>query len=256
MKYIRFKKNEIISYGLLSGKKIEALDKAPWLDEKKTGEEYQLEDVSLLSPCLPGKIIAVAVNYPGTTNALPDSIEPLVFLMATNSIADPNTNIIIPFEGTKVWGEPELALVIGKRLKNCTLEEAEKALYGYTIANDITSHNINQWDHHLARSKAVDNFCPLGPYIETQYDPYKKEIKGYQNGNLVRKGRLDDRFFREPNLIQLLSSWITIEPGDVILTGTPGRIGERFFISKDTVYRCEIEGLGSLENSFSLINQS
>ena len=90
----------------------------------------------------------------------------------------------------------------------------------------------------------------------TQYDPYKKEIKGYQNGNLVRKGRLDDRFFREPNLIQLLSSWITIEPGDVILTGTPGRIGERFFISKDTVYRCEIEGLGSLENSFSLINQS
>jgi len=250
MKVIRFRHNQSIYYGELQGNEIYQLTDAPWFQGKRTEQYFELNQVELISPCKPGKIIATAINYTGATGLSDSTDEPLVFFKPSTSVIGPNEEIISPFNGLKVWGECELAIVINKKLKNATTEEVNESIFGYTVGNDVSADNVGDWDHHLARSKGIDTFCALGPWIDTEFKPDSQRIKGYHNDILLREGLLSERLSQEPELLVWLSSWITLEPGDVILTGAPCRVRDREYLSNGDYFRCEIDGLGSIENKF------
>ena len=208
--------------------------------------------VSLTYPCSPGKIIGVAINYKKATGLIEGMKEPLVFLKSPNCLIGPGDKILAPFSDINIWGESELVVVIKKRLINATQSEAREGVLGYSIGNDVSANNINDWDHHLARSKAADTFCSLGPWIDTQFDPSGKTIEAWHNDVLIRHGSLDDMLWNPIELVVWLSSWMTLEPWDIILTGTPPRVISRIYFKEGDEFRCCIEGLGELRNGFSV----
>ena len=250
MKFIRFEHKKKYFYGLLNNKKIRVYSDAPWKNGKAVDQIISINDVKLLSPCQPGKVVATAINYQGASGFTEKMDEPLVFIKPPSSVIGPNEKIISPFKDTSVWGEPELAIVIGKTLSKGNAYESSDAILGYTIANDVTCENTHQRDHHLARSKAADTFCVLGPWIDTKFIPGHKQVCGYQNDILIRKGFFHERIWKEPELLVWLSLWMTLEPGDVVLTGTPGRVVDRVYLKNNDKYCCEVEGLGKISNSF------
>jgi 2-keto-4-pentenoate hydratase/2-oxohepta-3-ene-1,7-dioic acid hydratase in catechol pathway len=184
--------------------------------------------------------VALAINFPGATGLTETMPEPLVFLKAGTSACGPYDDIVSPFPGINVWGECELALVIGRN----------NSIYGYAAANDVSADNIEGWDHHLARSKAADTFCPLGPWIDTEYEPRNRRIEGLQNGELIRRGNSDDRLWQDERIVRRLSTWMTLEPWDVILTGAPARVVPRRYLKEGDEFAVRIEGLGELRNRF------
>jgi 2-keto-4-pentenoate hydratase/2-oxohepta-3-ene-1,7-dioic acid hydratase in catechol pathway len=178
--------------------------------------------------------------------------EPVVFLKSPTSVCAPHDDVVSRFDaGTLVWGESELAIVIGHRLSCATIDEATKGIFGWTLANDVTAENIDGRDHHLARSKAADSFCPIGPYIDTTYSPDGRQIQGFHNGKLVRDGSTADFFWDHLTLIRRLSCWITLEPWDVILTGAPPLVGPLTYLGNGDTFVVRAEGFESdLVNSF------
>ena len=257
MRYIRYNNNNNIEHGiLLTDNSIQPITQLPYGDNTlniiKDGPTILLEDVGLLAPCQPGKIVATAINYPGATGLTEKVDEPLVFIKPSNSVIGPNQTIVSPFKDVPVWGEPELAIVIGKRLSKATTVEASNAIFGYTIGNDVSCENVHGWDHHLARSKGADTFCVLGPWIDTEYKLDNQQIRGYHNNTLIRSGYCKQRIWKEPELLVWLSSWMTLEPGDVVLTGAPSRVRDRMYFEDKDIFTCEIEGLGRLLNPFEL----
>ena len=141
-------------------------------------------------------------------------------------------------------------MVIGKKLQKANTEEANSAVFGYTVGNDVSCENVLDWDHHLARSKGADTFCVLGPAIDTDFEPNGKYICGHHNDILMREGYCEQRLWQEPELLVWLSSWMTLEPGDVILTGAPSRVRDRVYFTDGDSFTCKIEGLGEISNSF------
>ena len=237
-------------FGVLDGEWIDCLSGDPLDGGEMTGERVVRADVRLLAPCSPGKVIGVAINYPGATGRDEEMSEPLVFLKSPGSVIGPDEAIVCPFPELEVWGESELALVIGKRLACGDRDAARSAVFGYTVANDVSAENVYGWDHHLARSKAIDTFCPLGPHIDTEFDPAGKRVQGFHNGELLRDGDADQRVWREPELVAWLSSWMILEPWDVILTGAPTRVRDRRYLATGDRFTCRVEGLGELSNPF------
>lgn len=250
MRFVRISSQGYEYFGRLQEKIIWIYSDAPWRGGVETGETAFLENVDLLPACKPTKVIGVALNYEGVTGSDMINQEPLIFLKSPSSIIGDGQKIISPFSDVSVWGEPELGVVIGRRLNNASIENAEAAIFGYVIANDVTCENVYGRDHHLARSKSADTFCVIGSFIDPKFDPTGKFIRGYQNGKLIREGYLDGRFFVEPSLLTWLSKWMTLEAGDVILTGAPPRIGDKKLLSHGDSYRCHIEGLDAIENPF------
>jgi len=255
VKYVRYRYEVNTECGiLLENDTIQRVEKIPYKgvrDQQITNTKpLSLSEVELLSPCEPGKIIATAINYPGATGLTKKVNEPLIFIKPSSSVIGPDQTIISPFKDTPVWGEPELAIVIGQTLSKASTEEAIKAVFGYTIGNDISCENIHGWDHHLARSKGADTFCVLGPWIDTEYNPDGKRIRGFHNKILIRDGHCQERLSKEPELLVWLSSWMTLEPGDVILTGAPSRVRERIYFEEGDRFTCDIDGLGELSNPF------
>ena len=170
-----------------------------------------------------------------------------MFFKPSTSVTGPNMSVR-NYLLRNIWGEAELAIVIGKRTSRVSEADAMNSIFGYTIANDVSADNLYDWDHHLARSKGADTFCPLGPWIDTDFVPRGQRIDAYQNGELLRRGTLDQRLFGEAVLISLLSRWMTLEPWDVILTGAPVRVRPRLYLKNGDEFRCVIEGLGELVN--------
>ena len=250
MKLIRFLYSKKAYYGDLEDGEVTLWSNAPWLGGHRSTEKLLFKDVKLLAPCQPGKVVATAINYPGATGLNKGANEPLFFIKPSSSVIGPGQSIISPFSDVLVWGECELGVVIGKRLQRANIREVEDGILGYTIGNDVSAENIQGWDHHLARSKGVDTFCPLGPWIDTGFNPQDKIISGYHNTELMRKGCLSERLCKEPDLLVWLSSWMTLEPGDVVLTGAPTRVRERVYFKDGDCFTCRIEGLGELSNPF------
>ena len=250
MKLIRFEIEGSQFYGEISNKFVYQWSDAPWINGKKLPKKYSLEDVKIIAPCEPGKVIGVAVNYPGATGLSSANRRPLVFIKPSSSVIGPNENIRPPNGIDKIWGEGELGIVIGKKLSKANSDEAMEGIFGYTIGNDVSCENNSGWDHHLAESKCADTFCVLGPWIDTKFQPSKQVITSYHNKTLMRKGLCDERLLKEPDLLVWLSSWMTLEPGDLILTGAPSRVRERIYFRDGDSYSCEIEGLGVLSNPF------
>jgi len=248
MKIVRIKHQEIEQFGTILGHEIQIYHGVPWGNFIESNIFLNVDEVEFLPPILPTKIICIALNYSNSPNN--EAFEPVVFLKPPSSLIGNNGKIESPFILLDVWGESELGIVINKQAKNITEKESISYILGYTIANDVTANNIDNRDHHLARSKCADSFCAVGPWIDTDFNPGNNCIQGFQNNILIRESNLNKRIWGDAKIISWLSSWMTLEPGDLILTGAPPRVTNKIFLKNNDVYSCKIENLGILENTF------
>lgn len=232
-----------------------------WLHDDKIGDiegdvfgEYQrkeakapLSDVKLLAPALPSKIICVGRNYVEHAKELGNDVPsiPLIFMKPPSSIINPGDAIVLPPQSQQVEHEAELVVVIGKRGRNVTGEEAKDHVFGYTVGNDVTARDLQKTDDQWTRAKGFDTFCPFGPWIDTDFDIADAVITCRVNGQPRQMASTRDVVFGVPNLIAYISSVMTLEPGDLIFTGTPAGVGP---LKDGDEVVVEIEGLGILRN--------
>jgi 2-keto-4-pentenoate hydratase/2-oxohepta-3-ene-1,7-dioic acid hydratase in catechol pathway len=204
--------------------------------------------VRILPPVNPSKLIAVGLNYADhareTQQPLPK--EPLFWFKAPSSLLPDGGKIEIPFPEHRTDYEAELAIVIGRRGRNITPTAAPRYIFGYTAAQDITDRTIQAAESQWARAKSFDTFTPLGPYVETQLDPHGLSIQLFQNGQLRQNSNTSQLIFNCYQLVSFISTYMTLLPGDVILTGTPGGIGP---IKSGDRLEVRIQGLAPLINT-------
>jgi len=204
----------------------------------------------LLVPCKPTKVVALAINYQGATGQTASMSEPLVFLKSTNAVVDCNQQVKLLFK-SNTWGEAELGVVIGKTTTpGVTAANVKDFILGYVPANDVSCDNVDDRDHHLARSKSADGFCPLGQYVDTDYDFRGKKILAYHNNTLLREGNTNQIIWDPERIVVWLAGWMTLYPGDVVITGTPSRVRDRMFLKDGDTYTVKIEGFPDLVTKF------
>ncbi len=212
------------------------------------GEQVgELRRLTLLSPCQPTKIIALGRNY--AAHAAEHGTEvpsrPLIFLKPPSAVIGPGEPIVCPPQSARVEHEVELAVVIGRRARQVAAADAWDYVLGYTCANDVTARDLQHTDEQWTRAKGFDTFAPLGPWIVTDLDPTSLTLTCRVNGQVKQQGSTSDMVFKTPQLIEFISAVMTLEPGDVILTGTPKGVGP---IRPGDQVEVEIEGIGTLRN--------
>lgn len=250
-RYVRVQNQEgKVYYGLLQPSfNVQVLDAPPWLHGQPTDLILEPDDYQILAPCAPSKIIAVGKNYANHAAEMgtPVPSEPLLFLKPPTTIIASETEIKYPYQSQRVDYEGELALVIGDRARNCTPEEAQTKIWGYTIANDVTARDLQQKDGQWTRAKGFDTFCPIGPWIVRELSPGAK-LQTFINDdtNPVQSAGIDQMVFAPDFLVSYISQVMTLLPGDLVLTGTPEGVGP---LHKGDRVRVEIEGIGRLENT-------
>lgn len=218
-----------------------------------TGQKVPLDDVRLLAPVIPrSKVVGVGRNYARHAAELGNDVpsEPLIFLKPNTSVVGPGEPIVHPAQSEDVHYEGELAVVIGRICKDVPVDDAEKVIFGYTVANDVTARDLQRRDDQWARAKGFDTFCPIGPWIETNLDPADLRVttrKGSAgtDDELVQDGRTSDMVFSVAEIIAHVSSFMTLLPGDLILTGTPEGVGPMRPGDRVSV---TVEGIGTLTN--------
>ena len=247
MKLIRFLKNDQPRYGLIEGEAIYAVEGSIFGEFRQAEKVATLTEVRLLAPCQPTKILAVGLNY--RTHAAEAGYdvpsEPLVFSKPPSSVIGPLEPIVYPILSQQMDYEGELAVVIGQRAKNVLPEKATDFILGYTCGNDVTARDLQRRDDQWTRAKGFDTFCPLGPYIVTDLDPAHLAIQTRVNGEIRQSTSTADMVFNVAELMAYVSQVMTLEPGDVILTGTPSGVGP---LQPGDVVEVEIEGIGILRN--------
>ena len=206
-----------------------------------------LSEVELLIPCTPSKIIAIVRNYRDHAKEMDAPVPdyPSIFLKPPSSLITNGEEIVLPCQSKRVEHEAELAIVVGKRVKDLQPEQVKDAILGYTIANDITARDLQAQDYQWSRAKGFDSFCPLGPWIDTDFDPSDAIISCHVNNALRQMASTKDMVFKPEQLLVYISSIMTLEPGDVILTGTPGGVGP---LQPGDLVNVHIDGLGTLVN--------
>jgi 2-keto-4-pentenoate hydratase/2-oxohepta-3-ene-1,7-dioic acid hydratase in catechol pathway len=211
------------------------------------GTRVPLEEVRLLAPCTPSKIIGVGRNYTDHAAELGNELpkEPLLFLKAPSALNDPDGAIVYPPQSSRVDYEGELAVVIGRRCRDVSKAAAADVILGYTICNDVTARDLQQTDDQWTRAKGFDTFAPLGPCIVTGLDPAGLRVRTLLNGVIKQDCPTSKLIFDVPTLIEYITAAFTLEPGDVIATGTPSGIGP---MQPGDVVTVEIEGIGVLTN--------
>jgi 2-keto-4-pentenoate hydratase/2-oxohepta-3-ene-1,7-dioic acid hydratase in catechol pathway len=247
-KIVRYEANQVVAYGVVVDRQVSHLSSEPWESLRPGPVVADLEDVTLLAPCLPSKIIAVGRNYAAhaAEHGAEVPAEPLIFLKPPSSVIGPQQAIVYPEHLSQhVDHEAELAVVIGRRARRVHRAEALAYVLGYTCANDVTARDLQQRDGQWARSKGFDTFCPLGPWIVTDLDITDIAVRCRVNTDLRQDGRTRDMVFGVDELIAYASAVMTLEPGDLILTGTPAGVGP--VLPGDRV-AVEVEGIGILEN--------
>jgi 2-keto-4-pentenoate hydratase/2-oxohepta-3-ene-1,7-dioic acid hydratase in catechol pathway len=238
----RFKYGDEIFYGEVSGENV-VVDKVLYMDT------FLLSDLELLPPTQPSKIICVGLNYRDHARELnmPVPPNPILFLKPQSAITGHLGNIVYPRSTRHVDYEGELAVIIGKRCKNISANDAESVIMGYTCFNDITARDLQKKDTQWTRSKCFDTFAPIGPYIaDRKLDISNLYIKSRVNGELRQDSSTSNLIYDVPHLIEFISSIMTLEQGDVIATGTPPGVGE---LRVGDEVEVEIENIGTLKNS-------
>jgi 2-keto-4-pentenoate hydratase/2-oxohepta-3-ene-1,7-dioic acid hydratase in catechol pathway len=248
MKIVRCKTSKSISYGILVGETVQLLQGEPFEGIEKSEEEISVHEVTLLAPCRPSKIVAIGINYAPHAQELDFQIPPvpLIFLKPSSAVIGPEEAIILPSMSQHVDYEGELAVVIGKTVKNIPEEMALDAVLGYSCINDVTARDLQKKDIQFTRSKSFDTFAPIGPCIETELNPTAVNVKSYVNGDLRQNGNTSDMIRPVPELISFISDIMTLYPGDVIATGTPAGVGPLQAGDKVSVV---IDEIGTLSNS-------
>lgn len=246
MKLIRFEREEKISFGVIHGDQVQAL-RGPPTEPLHLEETVPLSEVELLAPIVPTKIVAVGLNYRAHAKEvhLKPTEEPLIFLKPPSALNGPGSPILLPEMSQRVDYEGELAVVIGQRSKNLSEAEVAKAVLGYSCFNDVTARDLQFKDVQFTRAKAFDTFACLGPWIETEVDPKDLKIETRVNGAVKQSSRTSQMHFSVPQIISFISKIMTLEPGDVVITGTPAGVSP--LENGDTV-EVEIEGIGILSN--------
>ncbi len=245
MKIIRFSvegRNDPL-WGVIEGDRVHVTS-TPGGD--RTGGSFPVALVRLLAPALPTKIVCVGRNYHGHiremgNDSLPLPKEPGLFLKSPNTLAAPFSEIPYPHFTNELHYEGELAVVIGKRILPGTERPMDHVL-GFTAGIDLTARDCQRSDLQWIRGKSADAFCPLGPWVETGIDPGDTVVRTFVNGALRQEGRTRDMIFPVPVILRSITDFMTLEAGDVVLTGTPEGVGELF--PGDNV-EVAIDGLGS-----------
>jgi 2-keto-4-pentenoate hydratase/2-oxohepta-3-ene-1,7-dioic acid hydratase in catechol pathway len=238
-----------VRYGLIeqdAGKVHEILGE-PFDEVRATGVVRRLEEVRLLAPVLPGKIVAVGLNYKDHAREMGKAIpeDPLLFLKAPSALNDPGGDIVYPSQSSRVDYEAELAVVIGLRAKGVKASDAAAHILGYTCINDVTARDLQAKDVQYTRAKGFDTFAPLGPWIETELDPSAASVRCVVNGGIRQDGNTREMGASVFRLVEFISSVMTLMPGDVIATGTPPGIGS---LAVGDVVTVEVGGIGALTN--------
>jgi 2-keto-4-pentenoate hydratase/2-oxohepta-3-ene-1,7-dioic acid hydratase in catechol pathway len=261
VRFARFVHAGGVSFGVVEGEAqagaagltIAEIESIPFQNVKFTGNRWALADVRLLAPIFASKVIGIGRNYADHAKELGNELpkEPLIFLKPSTSVIGPNDAIRLPPASKQVDHEAELAVVIGASgARRVDRAGAEKAIFGYTIANDVTARDLQKSDPQWTRAKGFDSFCPLGPWIDTDIDVSDLEVRCEVGSNpdameVRQLGRTKDMVFDVPTLISYVSHVMTLLPGDVILTGTPAGVSP--ILAGETV-SVSIQGLGELRN--------
>jgi len=251
MKFVRFEANEEVFQGVLEQETIKQITGNIFAQWSYTGEQFTLQEVKLLAPLKPNQVIGIGANYVSELEELPSELPeiPVFFYKPVSSVIGPEDEIIIPKGIDSVKFESELAVIIGKEAKNVSEEDVLDYIFGYTVGNDVTAPQFFRQDGHWMVGKSFDTFTPIGPVIETELDPSKVTVEASLNG--VQKQNSSTQLMIIPlrKMISYLSNVMTLQPGDVILTGSP--VGAEFVCENDVI-ECSIKEIGVLKNTFVL----
>ena len=247
MRLVRFNSGDSTSYGVLDGDSIRQIMGEPFAEINYSGETFSLAEVKLLAPVEPKKIVLVGLNFASHAAEIHQETpsEPLIFFKPSSAVVASGEEIVLPHQSTQVEIEAELTVVIGKRAKNVSQEKVSDYILGYTVANDVTARDIQFSDLQWARSKAFDSFCPVGPWIETDFVPESKRISSTINGKTKQDASTSEMVYSPEHLISYISHNFTLEPGDIVLTGSPAGISR---VVAGDVVQCSIEGIGTLHS--------
>jgi 2-keto-4-pentenoate hydratase/2-oxohepta-3-ene-1,7-dioic acid hydratase in catechol pathway len=241
-----------MSFGVVEGESdgltVAAIEGHPFGPITFAGPRWALADVRLLSPILPSKVVCVGRNYVEHAAELGNEVpkEPLLFLKPSTSVIGHGDSIRLPVQSKRVEHEAELAVVIGVTgARNVDRAGAQKAIFGYTCANDVTARDLQRADVQFTRGKGFDSFCPLGPWITTDLDVADREVRCEVNDEVRQLGSTKDMVFDAATLVSYVSHVMTLLPGDVVLTGTPAGVSQ--LVSGDTC-TVTIDGIGTLSN--------
>lgn len=251
MKIARFSHQDAIAYGIVDDDELVQLAGDPmFAGFEPTGKRIPIADVALLAPVIPrSKVVAIGRNYRAHAEELGNDVpaEPLMFLKPNTAVIGPGDVIVRPTQSERVDFEGELVVVIGRIAKNVPVEKALDVVFGYTVGNDVTARDLQRSDGQWSRAKGFDTFCPLGPVIETEFDPASAaRVVTRVNGDERQSAPLTDLMSPIAELIAYASSVFTLLPGDVIMTGTPAGVGP--LVAGDEV-EVEVEGIGVLRNT-------
>jgi 2-keto-4-pentenoate hydratase/2-oxohepta-3-ene-1,7-dioic acid hydratase in catechol pathway len=253
MKRNRFVRTTVegnIYWGVVEGDVVYRLDATPW--DKWTPSEAigHLGELALLAPTTPTKIVCVGRNYPAhaAEHAAEVPKEPLIFFKPPSSVIGPGEPIVLTSQSEQVEHESELVIVIGQRCRNASPDQAWDCVLGVTCGNDVTARDLQRRDSQWTRAKGFDTFCPLGPWLVA--GPSESEVANLKvtcrvNGEVRQRGNTGEMVFSPAQLIAYVSAIMTLEPGDVIMTGTPAGVGP---IAAGDEVEVEVEGVGVLKN--------
>jgi len=247
MKIIRYCDGDLVKWGVVEEDMVREMDGDPFGAFHLGSKTKKIGEVRLLSPCLPSKIVALGLNYRDHAAEVKMELpkNPLLFIKPSTSVIGPEEAIVYPKMSKRVDYEAELALVIKKETKNAPEERAADYILGYTCLNDVTARDLQPKDGQWTIAKGFDTFAPIGPWIETDIDPYHLEISSYLNGERRQHSNTKNLIFGPHYLVSFISRIMTLLPGDVIATGTPSGIGSMAIGDRVDVV---VEGIGTLSN--------
>jgi 2-keto-4-pentenoate hydratase/2-oxohepta-3-ene-1,7-dioic acid hydratase in catechol pathway len=244
-RYVRYEQRGKISYGILEGDSIREIRGGLFGSKAATGATAKLASVKLLWPCEPTKVLAVGLNYKSHLGTRPAPEKPELFFKPLTSLQNPDGDIVIPPGAKNVHYEGEFVIVIGKRAQRVSAERANDYIFGYTCGNDVSERDWQRGDLQWWRAKGSDTFGPLGPAIAVGLDYKKSRLQTRVNGEVKQSQLLSDLLFDAAAIVSFTSQYVTLEPGDVIYTGTPGTTTA---MKPGDVVEIEIDGIGILRN--------
>ncbi len=244
------------SWGLLEqGGVVYPLAQSPFVAQSSTGSYVPqingapraLAEIALLAPAAPSKLVCVGRNYAEHAAELGNEVpvEPLIFLKPPTTVIGPDAPVVYPAISQRVDHEAELAVVIGRRCRYLRAEDAQTVIFGYTIANDVTARDLQKKDGQWTRGKGFDTFAPVGPWIDTQFDPANRAVRCLVNGEVRQDGNTALMIYSIGRVLEHVTQFMTLEPGDLVLTGTPAGVGA---VEPGDVMTVEVEGIGALSN--------
>ena len=247
MKIVRYQDGSGTKWGVVEKDTIREMEGDPFEHFHLSSRTRKLEEMRLLSPCLPSKIVALGLNYRDHAQEvkMPLPEEPLLFIKPSTCVIGPGEAIIYPKMSKRVDYEAEMAVVIKKKAKAIPEGEAANYILGYSCLNDVTARDLQSKDGQWTKSKGFDTFAPIGPWIVTDIDPHHLDISSYLNGERRQHSNTKNLIFGPHQLVSFVSHVMTLLPGDVIATGTPSGIGPMAIGDRIDIV---IQGIGTLSN--------